>query len=726
MVESKIINGVEIRWDVDRGKMASIGRDLAAFWLDPSLLHLLAPLHDELGTELFQLVVADSSSRGTKEDYESMVTVFADTFEEGFLAWGRAVGVVGWGRFELAAMDREAGTATVVVRSPWELVMQARAATSWGCPFMRGKLIGIFRHALGVNCWAVERAYVEDAEPVVEFTLFQSAMTIEAEVKRLRAEQATLQARRLQQEVDLRTEQHRSSEARLRATLSSMNSWVFTLDPEGRILGNHIPDGRGGSSFPVGDVLGCRLAQLLPAEPAAALDAAAEAVLGDGVVRTVDYEITTLRPVRSFNASLSPLRDAREAPRGVTVVVHETTEARRAKENAALLEAQLHQAQKMEAIGQLTGGVAHDFNNMLTAIYGNLELALLERLPEEARACIDEAQAAASSAARLTHRLLAFSRRQPLQPHRVDPRGLVTGMEVLLQRTLGERVSIEVVVSAGQWQCEVDGAQLESAILNLAINARDAMPDGGKITIETGNVRISPEYAEEHEGLRAGQYVMVAVSDSGTGMSPEVQQRAFEPFFTTKGPGRGSGLGLSMVYGFVKQSNGHIKIYSEPGVGTSVKLYLPRSTSQTTERSAIPTAGPVPYGDGSVVLVVEDDRPVRHVSVRFLRGFGYRTLDCGTAEEALRILTSDAQVDLLFSDVVLPDGMNGAALVRAALELRPDLAVLYTSGYTENAIFHHGRLDAGVHLIEKPFTRDGLARRISSVLAEHRAKHGGA
>ena len=383
-------------------------------------------------------------------------------------------------------------------------------------------------------------------------------------------------------------------------------------------------------------------------------------------------------------------------------------------------EAQLRQAQKMEVIGQLTGGVAHDFNNLLTAIYGNLELAAQEDLSPDAQEFIREAMDAANNAATLTHQLLAFSRKQPLQPHRVDPRELVAQMETLLRRTLGERVDLEIVESAGQWKCEVDGSQLKSAILNLALNARDAMPDGGKITIETRNVRISEEYASEQDGLTPGQYVLVAVSDTGVGMTPELQRKVFEPFFTTKGLGRGSGLGLSMVYGFIKQSRGHVAIYSEPGVGTTMKLYLPRSTAQTAAHtSRIHTTGPVPRGGGEVVLVVEDNAPVRRVTVRALESLGYVTIESADAEAALLILRGDARVDLLLTDVVLPGETNSTQLVTEALELRTNLAIIYTSGYTENAVIHHGRLDAGVQLLEKPFTPDGLGHRVHAALRQH-------
>lgn len=710
------IDGIEIYWDTDHGRMQSINRWLVALWLDPSLLNILAPLRDELGAELFQLLVAFSSSQGTREDYETMVTKFATTFEEGFLAWGRAVGVVGWGRFELPAIDREAGTATVIVRSPWELVMQERLDEPWGCPFLRGKMIGIFRHALGANCWAHERCFEENGEHVLELSLFRSELTIEAELVRLRREMADEREQTLRGQVDDRTKLLRTSEERLIATLSSMASWVFTLDVGGdteRVLSSYRPRE---SSFPQ-VALGTPLGDVLPTAAASQVSEVARRAATTGRPAKASYDIADVDEERHYEATASQLESADASL--VTVVVADVTERRRAEQERTHLEAQLRQAQKMEAIGRLTGGVAHDFNNLLTAIFGNLEIASDSGLSDEARECVDQAMAAARSAAELTHRLLAFSRQQPLQPNRVNPAGMVRGMEVLLRRTLGEHYELEIVSSAGQWECEIDETELERALLNLAINARDAMPDGGKITIETGNARISSEYALEVEGLRAGQYVVVAVSDTGSGMSEEVQARAYEPFFTTKGVGRGSGLGLSMVYGFVKQSNGHIQIYSELDVGTTIKLYLPRATTGSTVRPRAADLGTVPQGEGELVLVVEDDPPVRSVSCRFLKRLGYEVIDAATAEEALAIMDAH-RIDVLFTDVVLPGGTNGAQLARMAVERQGHIAVLFASGYTENAIIHHGRLDEGIELVEKPFTRDQLGRRVYKVLRDKR------
>ncbi|GAN77020.1 PAS domain S-box protein [Acidisphaera rubrifaciens] len=401
--------------------------------------------------------------------------------------------------------------------------------------------------------------------------------------------------------------------------------------------------------------------------------------------------------------------------------LNETLEARIA---AAIAERQtveeaLRQAQKMEAVGQLTGGVAHDFNNLLQIVVGNLEMLQRNLPPEQPRLrrATEAAMTGARRAATLTQRLLAFSRRQPLEPKPINANTLVSGMAELLARTLGETISLETVQGAGLWRVEADPNQLESAILNLAVNARDAMPDGGRLTIETTNTHLDRAYAADHAEVQPGQYVLISVSDTGIGMDRETVGRVFEPFFTTKEVGRGTGLGLSMVYGFVKQSGGHVKIYSEPGEGTTVKIYLPRLVGEAAE-SPTGEESHAPEGTrNETVLVVEDDEDVRSYSVEMLRELGYRVLEARDGPAALRLLEREgAAIDLLFSDVVLPGGLNGEQLSRQARRLVPGLRVLFTTGYARNAIVHHGRLDSGVQLITKPFTFRELAARVREVL----------
>jgi signal transduction histidine kinase/ActR/RegA family two-component response regulator len=380
----------------------------------------------------------------------------------------------------------------------------------------------------------------------------------------------------------------------------------------------------------------------------------------------------------------------------------------------------LRQSQKMEAVGRLTGGIAHDFNNHLTVISSNIEL-LQRRLPPDHPALsrlTEAAMAGVQRAATLTHRLLAFSRQQPLDPEPLDIGRLVSGMSDLLRRTLGEDVAIETVLAGGLWQTRVDANQLENVLLNLAVNARDAMPNGGKLTIETANAHLDEAYAAQHSEVSAGQYVMLAVTDTGTGMTPEVISKVFEPFFTTKPLGQGTGLGLSMVYGFIKQSGGHVAIYSEPGQGSAVKVYLPRFVRPEPQPALAtgPLAPAHPPGDGETILVVEDDAEVRRASVEALRDIGYRVLEAGDAMEGVRLIVDRGGVDLLFTDVGLPGGVNGRVLADAARSAQPGLRVLFTTGYTKNAILHHGVLDHDVHFIPKPFNLDALAAKVREVL----------
>jgi len=418
----------------------------------------------------------------------------------------------------------------------------------------------------------------------------------------------------------------------------------------------------------------------------------------------------------------------RQAVSGLLDRTHELEEESKLRHEA---ESTLRQAVKMEAVGLLSGGVAHDFNNLLTIIIGNLDtmkrqlakLADLEPAREIAgklSKSLDAALRGAQSSAELTHRLLAFSRRQALEPARLDVNRLVAGMLEMLRRTLGSDISIETVLGAGLWPALADAHQLENVLLNLALNGKAAMPDGGCLTIETANTYLDDAYVRSFGDVKAGQYVVVCVTDTGSGIAKDILDRVFEPFFTTKPPGEGSGLGLAMVHGFVKQSGGHVRIYSEEGHGTTVKIYLPRLL-QAEEVSAVPAARPiedttVPRARQSeAILVVEDNGGVRDYAKVVLSEFGYRVLEAGDANEALRLLAANS-VDLLFTDVVLPGPMTGRALADKASKMRPGLPILFTTGYTRNAIVHQGRLDADVHLLNKPFTQQDLVRKIRELL----------
>ncbi len=379
-------------------------------------------------------------------------------------------------------------------------------------------------------------------------------------------------------------------------------------------------------------------------------------------------------------------------------------------------EAQFRQAQKMDAIGQLTGGVAHDFNNILTVITGTIGI-LADAVAEDPQlsAIAKMIDDAAERGASLTKHLLAFARKQPLQPREIDVNTLVVETIKLLRPTLGEQIQINPQLAADAWPALVDPNQLTTAILNLSLNARDAMPGGGKLVVETGNVHLDEGYAAMNGDVAVGNYVMIAVSDTGTGISPDNLERVFDPFFTTKEVGKGTGLGLSMVFGFVKQSNGHIKIYSEVGHGTTVKIYLPRATGVSD--TAVETLASMRVAGGhETILVVEDDNLVRRYVVTQIESLGYKTLEASRASKALEIIDGPDHIDLLFTDVIMPGSMNGRQLVDAALVRRPGLKTLFTSGYTENAIVHHGRLDTGVLLLAKPYRKSDLARMIRLAL----------
>jgi PAS domain S-box-containing protein len=380
------------------------------------------------------------------------------------------------------------------------------------------------------------------------------------------------------------------------------------------------------------------------------------------------------------------------------------------------IEEQLRQSQKLEAVGSLTGGIAHDFNNLLTVILGNASL-LAETMPPDSAeyAMAEMTRKAAEQGAQLTHRLLAFARRQALEPKAVNVNRLISGMDSLLRRSLTEEIEIKIKQTPDLWDAMIDPSQLENALLNLCINARDAMPNGGRIVIETANVHLDDDYANRNTEVTAGPYVMIAVSDTGVGISAENLSRVFDPFFTTKDIGKGTGLGLSMVFGFIKQSQGHVKIYSELGQGTTVRMYLPKieRTGEAVGEQTVPLSEL--YGS-ETILIVEDDDLVREHTINQFRRLGYDVLAAGNGADALDIVRNTPQIDLLFTDVIMPGGMNGRQLATAAREIRPSLKVLFTSGYTENAIVHHGRLDDGVQLLSKPYRLAELATKVRAVL----------
>jgi PAS domain S-box-containing protein len=472
-------------------------------------------------------------------------------------------------------------------------------------------------------------------------------------------------------------------------------------------------DARAGDRFaPTWDSIGCRALIVVP-------------ILRAGLLKAIFYlhdpkprkwtkeDIALAEDVtqRTF-AYVERLRAEQEI-----LKLNATLELRVADEVAERTRAQdqLRQAQKMEALGNLTGGVAHDFNNLLHVVSGNLQLLTKEVAGnEKAERRISHALAGVNRGSKLASQLLAFGRRQALDPRPVNIGRLVRGMDELLQRSIGEGIEIETIVSGGLWNSFVDPTQIENALLNLAINARDAMDGSGKLTIEVGNANIDDTYARRHEDVRPGQYVALFVTDTGSGMSPELLTKVFEPFFSTKPVGKGSGLGLSMVYGFAKQTGGHVQIYSEVGQGTTVRMYLPRSMHEEAvevERSDLPIVG-----GHETILVAEDDEGVRATVVEMLQELGYRVLKAADAAAALQVIESGVAIDLLFTDVVMPGPLKSVELARRAQERTPSIKVLFTSGYTENSIVHGGRLDDGVKLLSKPYTREQLAHKIRQSL----------
>ena len=510
-------------------------------------------------------------------------------------------------------------------------------------------------------------------------------------------------------------EQARAQTAKMDAIITGMPDGIMVVDSNLQLLewNAHFPEFAGVPKEMLH--VGLDLSDILRAQAAAGefgpVDIDAEVTRRTALLRS-GGSTGAIERTRPDGGTLELRRSP--LPGGGFVTLYTDISTRRQAEN------QLRQAQKMEAVGHLTGGVAHDFNNLLMVILGSLELAQHSLATSDllrTQRQIETAQGGAQRAATLTQRLLAFARRQSLKPQSVDANKIVSGMSELIRHSIGSSIELETVLAGGLWNAVVDPNQLENALLNLAINARDAMPDGGKVTIETGNAHLDAAYAASHVEVVPGQYVLIAVSDGGSGMAPEEAARAFEPFFTTKGIGKGSGLGLSQVFGFIKQSNGHVKIYSELGAGTTVKLYLPRLLAE--DLSVIETDMPKPElpraRDQECVLVVEDDADVLAFSVDALETLGYHVIGANNASSALAVLEEHSRISLLFTDVELP-GLNGPQLVEEARRRRPGLAVLYTTGYTANAVVHRGIIDREVRSLNKPFDLAELARSVRETL----------
>ncbi len=500
------------------------------------------------------------------------------------------------------------------------------------------------------------------------------------------------------------------SAARMRAIGNAVPDLLCELDEDGRYI--EVMTGQDRlSRTNTAALKGRLLSEVHPPEMAGYFLGIIRRALATRQIQIAEYELELAAGRRWFESRTAPL----EAPPGskpaVVVVARDITQRRAA-------EARLRQVQKMETIGHLTGGVAHDFNTLLAIVLGNLEL-LNEQLAGNPplQDLVQRAVAAAERGATLTQRLLAYSRQQPLRAQPTDLNKMVKGMLDLLQRTLGETIQIRTDLANDLWLALVDPAQFENALLNLALNARDAMPQGGVLGIETANTWLDADYAASHEDVKPGLYVMLIVSDNGVGMAPAVVEHAFEPFFTTKPVGKGSGLGLSMVYGLMKQSGGHVSIYSEEEQGTTVRLYLPQAQTETVAPPGELLTEPAQQFTAATIMVVEDDAQVRKLAVNMLHSLGYQTVAAGDAWTALRLLAERPAVALLFTDVVLPGGMSGADLAREARQIRPELKVLFTSGYTEHALIHNGQVQDGVELLPKPYRKASLAKKVRAMLA---------
>lgn len=510
------------------------------------------------------------------------------------------------------------------------------------------------------------------------------------------------------------------AERRFRLLVQGVSDYaIYMLDPEGYVT-NWNTGAQAIKGYTADEIIGAHFSKFYtPEDVEAGLPAKAlETARRDG--RFTAEAWRRRKDGSRFWASvvLDPIRDDDGELIGFAKVTRDLTERREIELELERSQQALFQAQKMEAVGQLTGGLAHDFNNLLTGITGSLEL-MKARLAQgrltDLERYMTAAQGAATRAATLTHRLLAFSRQQTLEPKALDANKLVAGVEDLIRRTVGPGVEIETVLAAGLWPCFCDPNQLENAILNLCINARDAMPGGGRITIETANTWVDPVGAVERD-MAKGQYVAVSVTDTGVGMSAATIARAFDPFFTTKPVGQGTGLGLSMIYGFAKQSGGQARIYSELGQGTTVKIYLPRHRGKPSDAVEEQALARPPRANGETVLVVDDEPTVRMLIADTLAELGYECIEAADAAAGLKVLQSDLDLDLLISDVGLPGGMSGRQMADVARTRRPNLKVLFITGYAENAAISNGHLEPGMHVMSKPFPMDALATRIKSII----------
>jgi PAS domain S-box-containing protein len=694
--EQQALSVSKALWDLNREGMATILKGVA---IDPDFV--FATVLDENGRAFLHIGADNLGSRaieraeasiilddnGRRRSIGTLILAFSlDGLKEEQRAETRKALILGLA--QLAAVLLATALALYLVMRPLKEITT--------------RMLGVADGALDKGVPHRERVdQIGDIARAVEVFRREAA-------ERRKAEQALRLAHDdLERRVQERTRELSVSEERLRGVMDNVTDAIITIDRRGHIESANLA-AQSIFGYAADELIGVNIKMLMLSADGARHDEHIAKYLATGQAAFLGKgprEVTG----RHKNGSPIALELAIDEMH-LSGTRHFVGVARNIAERKEA-EHRLQQAQKMEAVGQLTGGVAHDFNNLLTVILGNSELLTkaLSSDPKLHRLAAMSAKAA-QRGADLTRSLLAFSRKQLLEPKLTDVNRLIMRMDGLLRRSLGEDIEIATVTANGLWETTVDPAKLEAALLNLALNARDAMPEGGKLTIETGNVALDQAYAKENEGVGPGDYVMIAVTDTGCGMSADVLARAFDPFFTTKEVGKGTGLGLSMVYGFAKQSNGHVRLYSEVGLGTSVRVYLPRSGETGAQSDARAPLTEL-RGGSETILMVEDDDMVRASVERQLGELGYRVLTARNAKEALELMRSSQAIDLLFTDIVMPGGMNGAQLAIEAQHLRPGLKVLYTSGYTEKAAMHAGMIDAG-ELLAKPYRRHDLAAKL--------------